>query len=280
MPTLIIHGGAGAREGGHARFEHYADHLQRIIAQSYPVLLSDGARAAVIHAIRLLEDDPLFNAGTGSRLQRDGRVRMSAALIDSRQQIFSGVINSERIRHPIDLAEHLSSLQHTVLAGEQASAYARAAGFDEHDPVTTERRLEFERKLQGVSGTVGAVALDDEHIICAGTSTGGVGWEIPGRVSDSATVAGTYASAAAGVSCTGIGEQIVNHAVASRIVTRIGDGQSMQTALDKTIDEAEHRQYHYGLICLDRQGAWDARQTRGVTTLFAAHDGRHIVTFL
>jgi L-asparaginase len=280
LPTLIIHGGAGVREGSHARFEHYAGQLQQIIEQSYPVLLSAGARAAVIHAIRLLEDDPLFNAGTGSRLQRDGQVRMSAALMDSRQQVFAGVINIERVRHPIAVAEQLGSQRHSVLAAAQATAYARAAGFGEHDPVTEHRRLEFEQQRQGSSGTVGAVAIDGEHIICAGTSTGGVGWETPGRVSDSATVAGTYASAAAGVSCTGSGEQIVNHAAAARIVTRIEDGLSRQAALAKTIAEADVKRYSYGVICLDSDGGWSAQQTRGVTTLFAVHAGQHITTFL
>jgi L-asparaginase len=280
MPTLIIHGGAGARETGPGQSEQYAEHLQRIIQQSYPVLLHDGARAAVIHAIRLLEDDPLFNAGTGSRLQRDGVVRMSAALIDSRQQTFAGVINVERIRHPIDFADHLSRQRHTVLAGDKATTYARQSGFGEHDPVTEYRRREFEQKRPGTSGTVGAVALDVEQILCAGTSTGGIGWETPGRVSDSATVAGTYASAAARVSCTGSGEQIVHHAVAARIITRIEDGLSLPEAVDRTIAEANHRGYQYGLIGLDSQGTWSAQQTLGVTTLFAVHDGRQIITFL
>lgn len=269
MATLIIHGGAGAREGRHAGFEAYAERLVGIVAEGYRVLQSDGARAAVIHAIKLLEDDALFNAGTGSRLQRDAKARMSAALMDSVTGSFSGVINIERVRHPIEVAALLAAQKHRVLAGEQATAYAREKGFAEYDPVTEHRLREYRERIAGRSATVGAVAVDDEAVICAGTSTGGVGFETPGRVSDSATVAGTYASAAAGVSCTGIGEQIVDHAAAARIVTRVEDGASLNQALDKTIGEAGQRAYRYGLIAVCRDGAWGVRQTQDVTTLFA-----------
>ena len=206
-PRLIIHGGAGLLEGNvaipekeHAyarhrqatiRLEDFRDALTTIAKDSHQILLDEDARAAVLHALRLLEDHPLFNAGTGSHIQSDGRVRMSAALMDGPRNLFSGVINVEAIRHPIDLAALLAAEEHTVLAGEQASAYARQRGFLSHDPITPERRAEYDKLVLGKSGTVGAVALDSTGRICAGTSTGGVGGETPGRVSDAATVAGT-----------------------------------------------------------------------------------------
>ena len=207
-PSLIIHGGAGVREGNHARFDEYGVRLCSVLEQSYAVLAETNARQAVIHAVRLLEDDPLFNAGTGSRLQGDGEIRMSAALMLGGEQSFSGVINISGVEHPIDVADMLSGERHAVLAGEQATLYAHANGFAAYDPVTEYRRGEFERRIGGKSGTVGAVALDGHGKICAATSTGGVGFETPGRVSDSATVAGTYASDRVGVSCTGAGEDI------------------------------------------------------------------------
>ena len=165
-PVLIIHGGAGMREGRHAKLQEYADHLKQILADSYPQLIQHGARAAVLHAIKLLEDDPLFNAGTGSRLQKDGQARMSAALMDSHQQKLAGVINIEKVRHPIELAEHLTSKRYPMLCGEQATQYARQLGIAEYDPVTPHRQQELAERRGSGTGTVGAVAIDHDQIIC------------------------------------------------------------------------------------------------------------------
>ncbi|MCZ6557420.1 MAG: isoaspartyl peptidase/L-asparaginase [SAR324 cluster bacterium] len=294
-PRLIIHGGMGRLEGNldipdneHAyaqhrqattRLEDFRDALTGIATDSHQVLLDEDARAAVLHALRLLEDHPLFNAGTGSRIQGDGKVRMSAALMDGPRNLFSGVINVEAIRHPIDLAALLAEEEHTVLAGEQANAYARERGFLPHDPITPERRTEYEKLVLGKTGTVGAVALDSSGRICAGTSTGGVGGETPGRVSDAATVAGTYASEQMGVSCTGVGEQIVNQAAAAKLATRVLDGMALPEAVRKTIAEADALDYRFGLIGLDRQGGMEIGQTRGVNVLFASHDGATMRSF-
>ena len=106
--VLIIHGGAGAREGHHTTFQLYGQSLDRIVEEAWPILQSEGSRAAVLHAIRLLENDPVFNAGMGSRLQRDGHVRMSAALMDGVGGRFSGVVNVEDVEHPIDIAAALA----------------------------------------------------------------------------------------------------------------------------------------------------------------------------
>ncbi len=219
LPALIIHGGAGAREGAHTSFRRYADSLDVIAEAAWAVLQADGAEAAVMRAIRDLEDDPVFNAGLGSRLQADGAARMSAALMDGLRGRFSGVINVERIRNPIDVALRLQGEDHAVIAGDQATRYAREVmGLDDFDPVTEHRLAEHARNAAGRTGTVGAVAVDADGELWAGTSTGGVGYETPGRVSDSATVAGNYAGRSAGVSCTGIGEQIVDHAAAARTI--------------------------------------------------------------
>jgi L-asparaginase len=268
-PTLIIHGGAGAREGSHVGFPRYQRSLRSIRERAWEVLLAEGARQAVLAAVRLLEDDPIFNAGLGSRLQRDGMARMSAALMDAGQGVFAGVINIERVRHPIDVADALSGARHTVVAGPHATELARGLGMEDFDPVTEHRMDEYRAGLAGDRGTVGAVALDDRGGLCAGTSTGGVGLEIPGRVSDSATVAGTYASRAAGVSCTGIGEHIVNHAAAVRIVTRVEDGASLDQAVSRTIAEADRMGLEYGLIAIDGRGNPVAASARDVVTLYA-----------
>ena len=270
--ALIIHGGAGAREGAHASDERYRESLRRILSLSWDVLESSGAREAVLYAVRLLEDDPLFNAGLGSRLQSDGVVRMSAAIMDGTAGRFSGVVNVEAVRHPIDVAAALGGERFTVLAGEHATRYSRALGMPEFDPVTPHRLAEYERRLSGDTGTVGAVAVDRDGRIWAATSTGGVGFETPGRVSDTPTVAGTYADATCGVSCTGIGEHIVDHAAAARVTVRVADGLDLESAVRKTLHEASARQLHYGLIAADAQGRTCAGSSESVTTLWAARD--------
>ena len=271
-PAIIIHGGAGAREGIHADFGRYADSLRRILGLAWETLIERGAREAVMNAVRELEDDPVFNAGTGSRLQQDGVARMSAALMDGDRGRFSGVINIERVRHPIDVAATLRERDHRVLAGDHATRFARSEGFEDFDPVTDHRREEHRRNVEGRSGTVGAVALDGQGNLWAATSTGGVGYEIPGRVSDSATVAGTYADRSVGVSCTGIGEDIVDHGAAVRVATRVADGSSLAAAIGKTMSEADNRRFEYGLIALSRAGSPLSGSTANVTTLWAARD--------
>jgi len=150
----------------------------------------------------------------------------------------------------------------------------------EYDPVTPERLEEYEKRCSGKHGTVGAVALDKEGRIFAGTSTGGIGCETPGRVSDCPTVAGTYASTKAGVSCTGIGEQITQQAAAARIVTRVDDGMPLHDAVAVTMRESNSFNYLYGLISLDSEGHVEVGKTAALNEVFYAfHDESSIRTF-
>jgi L-asparaginase len=270
--ALIIHGGAGAREGAHTNSARYAESLRRILPQVWRTMGSAGAREAVLHAVRLLEDDPLFNAGLGSRLQRDGVARMSAALMGGAERQFCGVVNVEAVRHPIDVAAALEGSRYRVLAGEQATRYARSLGMPEFDPVTPHRLAEHRTRMAGETGTVGAVAVDEAGRIWAATSTGGVGFETPGRVSDTPTVAGTYADVRAGVSCTGIGEHIVDHGAAVRVVVRASNGVDLRAAVLRTVEEANARNFSYGLIAVDDEGNVCAGSTRSVTTVWAARN--------
>ena len=108
MLQLVIHGGAGSLEGKTAEAKNIHQSLCRIWEETFELLKKKTAEEAVIHGIRLLEDDPVFNAGTGSKLQADGEVRMSAALMDGVKNRFSGVINVQNIRFPIEAAALLS----------------------------------------------------------------------------------------------------------------------------------------------------------------------------
>ncbi len=272
---LIIHGGAGRLEGKVATKEQYRIGLLEALGPAYEVLCNQGARAGVIHAIRLLESDPIFNAGTGSKLQQDGRVRMSAALMDSADCIFSGVINIHDVEHPIEVADCLREETHHLLSGNEATEYARRKGFVFHDPITMARFIEYRKVLRTREkfGTVGAVAIDEEGTVAAGTSTGGVGHEIPGRVSDSASVAGTFADAAGGVSCTGKGEHIINQAVAARVVSRLRDKIPLKRILTELMREGASRNHEFGLISLDGEGQFGVRSTqRSISVLYALKD--------
>ena len=280
MEQLIIHGGAGSLEGKleHAQVMH--DSLCKIWEESFDILQKGSAEETVCHAIRMLEDDPIFNAGTGSKLQADGQVRMSSALMDGTNNRFSGVINVQNIRNPIEAAALLSKEENTVLSGAQATEFCRKNGMDDYNPVTQERLEDYKKRCSGKHGTVGTVALDNEGHIFAGTSTGGIGYEIPGRVSDCPTVAGTYASTKAGVSCTGIGEQITQQAAAAKIVTRVEDGMPLHDAVTLTMSESNKFSYLYGLISLDYEGHVEVGKTETLDEVFYAfHDNNRIRTF-
>ena len=282
MQSLIIHGGLSAVEGlAHRSFKESAQALLSIVRDAYAVQCSQGAQAGVLDALRAMESDPLFNAGRGSRLQADGAVRMSAALMNGNTLRFSGVVNVQNIEHPIDLAQLLATQPNTVLAGDPATQFAHAQGFALWDPITPERQLEYTQQQAGSTGTVGAVGRDDDALMYAGISTGGVGMETPGRMSDSPTVAGCYVdSQAAGVACTGVGEEIVNSAAAAKTVTRVADGLGLAAAVKKTIAEADQHHFCYGLIALDCQGETVVGQTKEIQVFWASADASGTHCFL
>jgi L-asparaginase len=281
MKKIIIHGGCGAREDKNTSFKDYHDHLLPIIEQSKKYLdeTNDALKSAV-YAVKLLESDPIFNAGTGSRVQQDGQIRMSASIIDSKRGKFAGVINIQNVEHPIDVAYKLMDQHHSVLGGQQATNYAKKVlGVVDYNPMTEQRWQEYLELKKGLTGTVGAVVLDDNGVICAATSTGGAGFEVPGRIGDSPTVAGNFASKYVGVACTGIGEHILNNATAPKIATRVEDGMNLHVAVDKSIEESDQLGDYVGLISIDRSGNISHGSTKIAQTLFATYEKNEPKTF-
>lgn len=278
---LIIHGGCGAREDKHTTFAAYHEHLLPIIQSAYANLVKvNDAIEGALFAARLLEDDPIFNAGTGSRVQQDGKIRMSASIMDSKHNKFAGVINIEDVEHPSDVAYRLMSQHHSILGGEMVTKFAHETlKFPYYNPMTEKRYLEYLELKKGLTGTIGVVALDGNGVICALTSTGGAGFEIPGRIGDSPTVAGNFASSNMGISCTGIGEHIVNLAVAAKTHTRVADGMPLITAVNKAIQESNALGDYVGLIALDQHGNITHGSTDIAQTLYAYHDGDKCKTF-
>ncbi len=264
-PKIIIHGGFFSESKTNREVKAAKQKaLSEIVKKSFSFLQSHSALETVVIAVELLENCDLFNAGTGSQIQSDGKIRMSASLMDGGSEKFSGVINIRDIKNPIRLAEKLLNFEDRVLAGDEALNFARKNGFGYYNPEIPERRKAFEEKIrltpnpsplaEGRNGTVGCVALDKNGKLAAATSTGGKGFEIPGRVSDSATVAGNYANEFCGVSCTGVGEDIVNAALAAKIVTRVTDGNSLKNSVEKSFNELKKYDGFAGVICIDSKG--------------------------
>lgn len=277
---VIIHGGFFSESNTDAQTKRAKqDALLRIARDSHEFLKSHSALETVVYAVSLLEDDPLFNAGIGSQIQSDGKIRMSASLMDGVTQKFSGVINIEDVKNPIRVAQKLMEVDDRVLGGEGATAYARANGFDFFSTEIPQRREEYNAKKAATgTGTVGCVALDARGNLAAATSTGGKGFEIPGRISDSATVAGNYVNAHCGVSLTGVGEDIVSGAVAAKIVTRVTDGLSLKEAFARTFDELRPYDGFAGAIAIDKNGNV-FHQDSHPSVVFASFDGQTAEVF-
>ncbi|BAY16467.1 L-asparaginase [Nostoc sp. HK-01] len=298
QPKLIIHGGAGSSLHGKGGLEAVRRSLHAVIEEVYALLLSGAnASAAVLRGCQLLEDDPRFNAGTGSVLQSDGQIRMSAALMDGISGRFSGVINVSRVKNPIELAYFLQNSPDRVLSDYGSAELARELQVPSYNALTDlrlqewiqERQDNFKSTMAGVvaepellettsnagRGTIGVVALDAHGGIAAGTSTGGKGFERIGRVSDSAMPAGNYATSYAAVSCTGIGEDIIDECLAPRIVVRVTDGMTLKDAIQRSFTEAHEHQRDLGAIALDASGAIAWGKTSQVL-LAAYHDGEKV----
>lgn len=256
MSKIIIHGGFFSESStNHETKVAKQEALLRIVKDSYEYLKTHSAVETVVYAVSLLEDDELFNAGIGSQIQSDGKIRMSASLMDGTTEKFSGVINIEDVKNPIQVAEVLMKVDDRVLGGSGATNFARQHGFEVFSTEIPQRRNEYEAKLAATgTGTVGCVALDANGNLAAATSTGGKGFEIPGRISDSATVAGNYVNQHCGVSLTGVGEDIVSGAVAAKIVTRVTDGFTLEKAFEKTFAELKPYDGFAGAIAIDKNG--------------------------
>lgn len=280
MQKLILHGGFFSESATNPETKKAKQQaLEQIAKQSYAFLETHSALETVVYAVALLEDNALFNAGIGSQIQSDGKIRMSASLMDGESQKMSGVINIEAVRNPIRVAEILQTYDDRVLGGSGATQFARAHGFEAFSTEIPQRRAEYEakRKASG-TGTVGCVALDQNGKLAAATSTGGKGFEIPGRISDSATVAGNYANAFCGVSLTGVGEDIVSNATAAKIVTRVTDGFSLQAAFAKTFSELNAFDGFAGAIAIDAKGTV-LHQDSHPSMVFASFDGENFEVF-
>ena len=274
-PSLIVHGGAwsipdeavAACKAG----------CRRALEAGWGILQRGGAAIdAVESAIVVLEDDPMFDAGVGSHLNRDGRVELDAIIMDGGTLNAGAVASVQRVRNPIRLARKvLESSEHLMFVGSGAEQFAEEHGLALCEPqeLVISRELAAWRKCREHDhaqenhdmrshGTVGAVARDTHGNIVAGTSTGGTCCKLPGRVGDSPLIGcGCYADVTAGgISCTGWGEAIMKIVMAKTTADSLrppsgGAPLSAQKAALAAVRLlAERANGTGGLILLDREG--------------------------
>jgi beta-aspartyl-peptidase (threonine type) len=249
-PAIVVHGGAGApapdepSSGGPdaPRLEG----VRRACAAGYEILRRGGsALDAVEAAVRALEDDPLFNAGTGATLTAAGDVELDASIMDGETLRCGAVAVVKDVKNPVSLARAvMERTEHVLLAGPGASAFAREVGLPPHDNallVTPRQRARWEAarcsSAASKTGTVGAVARDARGHLAAATSTGGMSMKLPGRVGDTPLVGcGNYADdALAAVSCTGHGERIVQLTLARHAADLVGRGLTAAEAAREAV---------------------------------------------
>ncbi len=269
MKAIIVHGGAWDIPP-----ELHAEHLAgcRAAAEAGWVILAAGGTAldAVEAAVRIMEDHPVFDAGRGSHLNRDGVVELDAGIMDGCTLMAGAVASVKRVANPISLARRvLHDSPHVFLVGEGAERFAAEAGVPLCDPaelvVERERLLWDERRRTndggrtafGAADTVGAVALDAAGNLAVANSTGGTFFKQPGRVGDTPIIGcGLYADNSLGAAaCTGWGEQIMKTVLAKTAVDQIALLGSAADAANVAIAYFRHRIGGLGgVICVAPHG--------------------------
>jgi L-asparaginase / beta-aspartyl-peptidase len=262
QPMIIVHGGAGDWPDDHNNPK--AESLREAALKGWTILQTGGsALDAVEEAVKILEDFPLFDAGIGSFLNRLGEVEMDALIVDGSRHDFGAVAGVKHVRYPISLARKvMSETPHCFFVGAGADALAQQFGFPKMSNlffVTPEEFARFHNEEHAAPmGTVGAVAIDQNGHIAAGTSTGGVPDKMPGRVGDSPLFgAGGYADNRWGAaSATGVGENIMRVLLSKYGVDLIAQGYSAQEAADMAITyiNGHYEDSQAGIILIDHEG--------------------------
>jgi L-asparaginase / beta-aspartyl-peptidase len=280
---LAIHGGAGTIERSKMTPEkerEYRAGLERALTAGYEILKRGGSSLdATEAAVRVLEDDPHFNAGRGSVFTSAGTNEMDASIMDGKTLKAGAVGSVKHIKNPIGLARLvMEKSPHVMLDCAGAEAFANANGIELVDQkyfFTQERwdalqRIKaaekhrtsgpgkiFEITDQDRHGTVGAVALDKNGDVAAATSTGGTTNKMPGRIGDTPVIgAGNYANnQTCAVSCTGDGEYFIRSAAAHEVSALMKHrGMTLQEAAQAALDAVKELGGTGGLIAIDRNG--------------------------
>ena len=280
---LVIHGGAGTIGRSDITPEKESEYragLERALTAGYEILKRGGSSLdATEAAVRVLENDPHFNAGRGSVFTSAGTNEMDAAVMDGKTLAAGAVAVLKHVKNPISLARLVMEKSgHVMIDGEGAEAFAKENGVELVDQkyFFTQARWEALQKIKAAEkkrtggagkafiitdqdrhGTVGAVALDKNGNLAAATSTGGTTNKRPGRVGDSPVIgAGTYANnATCAVSATGDGEYFIRASVGHDISALIEyRGMSLKDAAQAVLDKVAKLGGTGGLIAIDHEG--------------------------
>jgi beta-aspartyl-peptidase (threonine type) len=297
---LVVHGGSGILERARSTPEQdrrAREALERALAAGGTILAEGGGAVdAVERAVRVLEDDPAFNAGRGAVFTYQGTNELDAALMDGRSRDAGAVTGITATRNPVSLARAvMEHSPHVFLSREGADQFSREQGLEQVGPewfATEERRRQleamrskgdhyFDEELK--YGTVGAVAVDVRGHVAAATSTGGLTGKRWGRIGDTPLIgSGTYADDRSGaVSATGAGEYFIRAAVAHEICARIRMlGESAAVAADKVIADVGSLGGSGGVILVTPQGdaAW-AFNTPGMYRGRASAEGNRVAIY-
>ncbi len=292
MPiAIIVHGGAGNITPD--RIEGAQAGCKEATLVGWRILLAGGsALDAVEAAVRSLEDNPMFNAGTGACLTSEGNIELDAGIMEGHTLQIGAVACVELIKNPISLARKVMQSPHVLLVGKGAQEFAQEQGISlcTFEDLVTERqyRIWLENKAQATSesegelrhyrrevgsvqaregkhGTVGAVAIDMAGVMAAATSTGGFSNKYPGRVGDSPLVgSGFYADENAAISCTGHGEDFIRLLISRRAADFVARGKTAREAAEAAIALLGAKATGTGgLIVVDRKGntgfAWNSQ---------------------
>ena len=258
---IIVHGGAGSPSS-------LSDGPQKAAELAFNILLTKGVVEAAVEAVRIMEDDERFNAGTGSVLRFDGMAYMDAAVMNSDEEC-GAVAHITMTKNPVLVARKVMESPHILLVAEGAVEFSRKHGFAEYDPVTERSRKRLEQGLKDFregkrpiwpknwsryTDTVGAVASDGNGNYCAAGSTGGTFPALKGRVGDIPMIGcGIFAGKKGAVAATGIGEEIIRKVLSKTVYDHIASGMTAQEAVEKGISLYD-RSVSVGLIAIDENG--------------------------
>jgi beta-aspartyl-peptidase (threonine type) len=282
--AVLVHGGAGNREP--SEVEPSRAGCAAAATRAATILRAGGsALDAVQAAVEALEDDPLFNAGTGGALTEAGTLQLDASIMDGRDLRAGAVCTLPPHRHPIAIARaSLEDGTHVLYAADGAVDFARRAGFSPADPasmITAAAREHLARFLRTreaprEGNTVGAVAQDRHGHVAAATSTGGTTGKRVGRVGDSPIIgAGTYADDSSGAaSATGKGEGILRVTLCARVVDALAMERSAERAAREALANlADRIGSDAGVIVVGRDGSLGWARTTEAMPWAAAWDG-------
>ena len=260
---IIVHGGVGSKGRS-------PEDMNGVASKS----MDEDVLKTVVNAVVSMEDDPRFNAGTGSVIRIDGSIQMDAAVAVPGS--FGSVINIERVRNPVLVAlDVMQKTPHIAIAGSGAVQFARRSGYPDYDPVTEKARVAYKKMVNDINDeaneeeryatikrlieeglveephdTVGAVAYINGKFAAA-VSTGGASPMMPGRVGDVPLIgAGIYCGLNGAVVATGLGEEIAKKLLCYRIYSRIGE-EPLNKILMEEIDNMEGKLA--GVIAVSRK---------------------------